>query len=114
MSPRRAADVAAALPVFTALGDETRLSIVSRLSREGPLSIARLTHGSRLSRQAVSKHLRVLADAGLVRGRRRGREHIWHIRARRLEDARRCLADISTQWDDAIGRLQAFVENGGD
>lgn len=100
-----------ALPVFIALGDETRLRIVNRLSREGPLSISRLTDGSQLTRQAVTKHLRVLADAGLVRGQRRGRERIWRIRARKLDDARRYLQEISAQWDDAIARLQAFVES---
>lgn len=106
---RAAARLSAALPVFTALGDETRLRIVSRLSREGPLSIVRLSDGARMSRQAVTKHLRVLADAGLVRDQRRGRERIWRIRAQKLEEVRRCLAEISAQWDEAIGRLQALV-----
>jgi DNA-binding transcriptional ArsR family regulator len=104
-------DLTAALPVFTALGDETRLAIVSRLSREGPLSISRLTAGTRLTRQAVTKHLRVLAAAGLVRDQRRGRERIWRIRARRLDEVRRCLDEISAQWDEAIGRLQRLVED---
>jgi len=99
-----------AAPVFTALGDETRLRIVSRLAREGPLSITRLTDGTELSRQAISKHLRVLADAGLARGRRCGREQIWQIEARRLRDARRCLGEISAQWDEAIIRLRRLVE----
>jgi DNA-binding transcriptional ArsR family regulator len=97
-------------PVFTALGDETRLRIVSRLAREGPLSITRLTDGTRLSRQAISKHLRVLSDAGLARARRRGREQLWQIEARRLRDARRCLGEISAQWDEAISRLRTLVE----
>lgn len=107
----RTASLSAALPVFTALGDETRLRIMSRLSREGPLSIARLTEGTRLTRQAVTKHLRVLADAGLVRDQRQGRERIWRIRARGLEETRRYLAGISAKWDAAIGRLQGFVED---
>jgi DNA-binding transcriptional ArsR family regulator len=106
-----AAKLSKAVPVFTALGDETRLSIVNRLSREGPLSISRLTDGTRLTRQAVTKHLGVLADAGLVRGRRRGRERIWRIHARRLEDVRHYLREISAQWDDAIARLQAVLES---
>lgn len=105
-----AATLSDALPVFTALGDETRLGIVSRLSREGPLSISRLTDGTRLTRQAVTKHLRVLADAGLVRDQRRGRERIWRIRARKLDKVRRCLDEISIQWDDALTRLKAHVE----
>jgi DNA-binding transcriptional ArsR family regulator len=99
-----------ALPVFMALGHEARLEIVGRLSREGPLSISRLTDGTRLTRQAVTKHLRVLAGAGLIRDQRRGRERIWRIRARKLDEVRRCLDQISAQWDDAIGRLQALVE----
>lgn len=104
------ARLAAAAPVFTALGDETRLRIVNRLAREGPLSITRLTDGTKLSRQAVSKHLRVLSEAGLARGRRRGREQIWQIEAKRLRDARRYLGEISAQWDAAIGRLRKLVE----
>lgn len=103
--------LSAAAPVFTALGDETRLRIVGRLSREGPLSISRLTEGAPMSRQAISKHLRVLADAGLVRDQRRGRERIWRLRERKLDEARRCLGEISAQWDAAIGRLQALVED---
>ena len=99
-----------AAPVFTALGDATRLGIVRRLAREGPLSITRLTDGTQLSRQAVSKHLRVLSDAGLARGRRSGREQIWQIEAGRLCDARRYLDEISAQWDEAIVRLRKLVE----
>lgn len=110
---RAAASDLAAAPVFTALGDETRLRIVRRLSREGPLSISRLAEGAPISRQAVSKHLRVLAEAGLVRDQRRGRERIWQIRARKLQEVRRCLDEISAQWDEAILRLQALVEPEG-
>lgn len=106
-----AAGLSNALPVFVALGDETRLRIVSRLSREGPLSISRLTDGTRLTRQAVTKHLGVLADAGLVNSQRRGRERIWRIRARKLDEVRRYLQEISAQWDEAIARLQALVES---
>lgn len=102
------------LPVFTALGHEARLEIVSRLSREGPLSISRLTDGTRLTRQAVTKHLRVLARAGLIGDQRRGRERIWRIRGRKLDEVRRCLDQISAQWDDALGRLQALVEDTSD
>jgi DNA-binding transcriptional ArsR family regulator len=99
-----------AAPVFTALGDATRLGIVSRLAREGPLSITRLTDGTQLSRQAISKHLRVLCNAGLAHGRRSGREQIWQIEAGRLRDARRYLGEISAQWDEAIDRLRKLVE----
>jgi DNA-binding transcriptional ArsR family regulator len=105
-----AKSLAASAPVFAALGDETRLRLVSRLCEGGPTSIARLTAGSDVTRQAIAKHLRVLEDAGLVRGTRDGRESVWELRPRRLEDARACLRAISDQWDEALGRLQAFVE----
>lgn len=105
-SARRHARIA---PVFTALGDETRLLLVSRLCREGPLSIARLTEGTRLTRQAVTKHLRVLSDAGLACSDRQGRERRWRIEARQLAEVRRLLAQISAQWDAALGRLRTLV-----
>jgi DNA-binding transcriptional ArsR family regulator len=105
-----AAEFSDAAPVFTALGDETRLHIVGRLCREGPLSIARLTDGTRISRQAVTKHLRVLARAGLARDTRRGRERLWQIEAGRLAEVRQYLSEISAQWDEALGRLQTLVE----
>jgi DNA-binding transcriptional ArsR family regulator len=103
-------EVADAAPVFAALGDKTRLHIVSQLCRSGPLSIARLTEDSKVSRQAVSKHLRALEEAGLVSGDRKGRERIWEIHTRRLAQARQCLDEISDQWDGALKRLQAIVE----
>ena len=96
--------------MFAALGDATRLRIVSQLCEAGPLSIARLTDGSSVSRQAVTKHLHALARAGLVRSRRSGRERIWELRTRRLEEVRRYLDRIATQWDGALGRLRAFME----
>jgi DNA-binding transcriptional ArsR family regulator len=99
-----------AAPLFFALGDETRLHIVARLCERGPQSIARLTEGSSVSRQAITKHLRALSDAGLVRSRRAGRERLWTLQTRRLAEARRYLERISQQWDQALGRLQSFVE----
>jgi len=104
----RAADAA---PVFAALGDETRLAIVARLCATGPQSIVRLTEGTAVTRQAITKHLHALAQAGLVRSKRDGRERIWEMQTRRLADARRYLDVISTQWDDAIDRLRALVED---
>jgi DNA-binding transcriptional ArsR family regulator len=98
-------------PVFAALGDPTRLRIVARLCTDGPLSIARLSEGAGVTRQAVTKHLKALADAGLARHARSGRELIWELEPRRLEIARRCLDHISDQWDVAIGRLKALVED---
>jgi DNA-binding transcriptional ArsR family regulator len=97
-------------PLFAALGDLTRLGLVARLCEHGPLSITRLTAGSDITRQAVTKHLRVLAEAGVVRGTRDGRESVWQLQPRRLEDARRYLDRISGQWDDALDRLREFVE----
>jgi DNA-binding transcriptional ArsR family regulator len=115
MSRARSAAVAARLhesaPVFAALGDETRLQIVARLCAEGPLSISRLSEGAGVTRQAVTKHLNALADAGLARNARSGREQIWELETRRLEMARRCLDHISDQWDSAINRLRTFVEH---
>jgi len=97
--------------VFAALGDETRLRVVSRLCEEGPLSIARLTDGSHVTRQAIAKQLRVLADAGLVRGARHGRETAWTLEPARLAEARRLLDAISREWDGTLERLRAFVED---
>jgi len=98
-------------PVFAALGDETRLALVAELCSTGPRSITRLAAGSRVTRQAITKHLHVLAGAGLVRDVRRGRERIWEFEAQRLHEARQCLDQISQQWDNALGRLKAFVES---
>jgi DNA-binding transcriptional ArsR family regulator len=97
--------------LFAALGDETRLRLVSRLCREGPLSITRLAAGSAVTRQAISKHLRVMERARLARSTRCGRERVWQLDSQRLVEARRYLDAISKQWDDALGRLRAFVEH---
>jgi DNA-binding transcriptional ArsR family regulator len=96
--------------VFAALGDENRLRLLARLGSDGPMSISRLTAGSGITRQGVTKHLRVLAGAGLVRGARRGKESLWQVDPRRLEEARRSLDLISRQWDQSLGKLKLFVE----
>jgi DNA-binding transcriptional ArsR family regulator len=96
--------------LFAALGDETRLRLVSRLCDDGPMSITNLAAGSHVTRQAITKHLRVMHAAGLVRCARRGRESIWRLDQRRLEHARRYLELISKQWDDALERLRKLVE----
>ena len=98
-------------PLFAALGDKTRLRLVSRLCDAGPMSITRLTAGSKVTRQAITKHLRVMQAVGLVRSARHGRESVWQLDPRRLEDARRYLDLISKQWDDALSRLRQFVED---
>jgi DNA-binding transcriptional ArsR family regulator len=99
-------------PVFAALGDETRLALVARLSSGAPRSIAQLTEGSELTRQAITKHLRVLEGAGLVHCSRHGRESRYELDPRSLESARRFLEEVSAQWDQALARLKAFVEDG--
>lgn len=101
--------LARAAPLFAALGEPTRLRLVERLCVDGPLSTVSLGAGSGITRQAVTKQLRALADAGLIEGTR-GRPRVWRLKPRRLEEARRSLDRISQQWDDALGRLRAFVE----
>jgi DNA-binding transcriptional ArsR family regulator len=110
MSAKRRKRLSDAAPVFAALGDETRLRIVARLSTDGPLSITRLTAGARVTRQAVTKHLHVLAGAGLASSSRLGRESVWELERAQLEAARRCLERISAQWDRALESLRKFVE----
>ena len=102
--------IRASVLVFAALGDETRLDLVARLCAGGPLSITRLTAGAAVTRQAITKHLTILAGAGLVRDIRVGRERLWEVEPRRLEEARHCLARISSQWDEALARLKIAVE----
>ena len=96
--------------LFAALGDETRLAVLARLG-EGPASIVRLTHGHTLSRQALTKHLRVLERAGLVNQVRAGRESLWSLQRQRLDEAQRYLAAMSQAWDDRLDRLKAMVED---
>ncbi len=111
MRPRVARQAAAVATVFAALGDETRLALVSRLTEGQSLSIARLTETTNLTRQAVTKHLRVLEGAGLVRDRKVGRERTFELRPQAILDARGYLDLVSKQWDDALARLKAFVES---
>jgi DNA-binding transcriptional ArsR family regulator len=99
-----------AAPVFAALGDETRLRLVARLCDEGPLSITRLSEDAGVTRQAISKHLATLAEAGVVHDTRSGRERIWQLQPARIAEAQRHLAVISAQWDAALERLRRFVE----
>jgi DNA-binding transcriptional ArsR family regulator len=109
---RRSASAAlkARASVFAALGDQTRLSMLGRLSAGTPQSISRLTVGTRLTRQAVTKHLRVLEAAGVVRSTRAGRESLFVLEPKPLVEARSYLDEVSRQWDDALARLKAFVE----
>jgi DNA-binding transcriptional ArsR family regulator len=108
MRKARATDAAA---MFAALGDATRLWLVSRLCDEGPASISRLTIGSSVTRQAITKHLHQLEAARLVRSRRHGRERLWELEQRRVESARQYLERISARWDEALERLRRMVES---
>ena len=100
-----------AVPVFAALGDATRLRLLGRLSVDGPLSTTRLSEGTGVTRQAITRHLYALGDAGLVRNARRGRERVWELDLKRLEKAKRYLDQVAAQWDEAADRLKAFVED---
>lgn len=97
-------------PVFAALGDRTRLSLVTNLSSGLPRSISQLTKGSRLTRQAITKHLRVLERAGIVHGMRTGRESLFRLDPKPIEGIKEYLNFVSEQWDQALARLKAFVE----
>ncbi|MGA2353334.1 MAG: metalloregulator ArsR/SmtB family transcription factor [Terriglobales bacterium] len=96
--------------VFAALGDETRLSLVAKLCGRQPYSISQLTRGSKLTRQAITKHLRVLESAGIVHSVRSGRESRFEFDPQPMEGVKRYLDFVSEQWDEALSRLKAFVE----
>jgi DNA-binding transcriptional ArsR family regulator len=97
-------------PIFAALGDETRLAIVAKLSEGQSRSIAELTEGTRLTRQAVTKHLRVLKSVRLVRSARAGRESLFELDPAPIRQVRDYADVVSEQWDQALARLKAFVE----
>jgi DNA-binding transcriptional ArsR family regulator len=97
-------------PVFAALGDETRLLLVRKLCGGQPRSIAQLTEGLRVTRQAITKHLRVLEGAGIVHGVRRGRENRFELDPQPIRELRGYLELVAEQWDQALAKLKAFVE----
>jgi len=109
-SQHAAREVQASAHLFAALGDETRLRLVTSLCDGGPMSITRLTAGTRITRQAITKHLRVMEQSGLVKSTRHGRESLWELEEQRLAEARRYLDTISRQWDAALLRLRELVE----
>ena len=96
--------------LFAALGDETRLSLVTKLSKGQPQSISQLAEGSELTRQAVTKHLRVLESVGLVHSAYSGRENLFELDARAFKDIREYLEFVSDQWDRALSQLKSYVE----
>jgi DNA-binding transcriptional ArsR family regulator len=114
-SRRRAASKAKPLsnhaPLFAALGDEMRLRLIAALCMGGAMSITQLTSGTEISRQAITKHLGVLAAAGLVRDVKVGRERLWEFEPAQLDEARRSLELIGQQWDHALARLKLAVES---
>ena len=116
MSPRR--KVAPAnkslhhcAPIFAALGDEMRLRLIAALCVGGAMSITQLTAGTHITRQAITKHLDVLASAGLVSDTKVGRERLWEFEPARLDEARRSLEMIARQWDYALAKLKRAVES---
>lgn len=115
MSPRKPSQTAARqsepAPVFAALGDPTRLALVAKLSRGGASSIVQLTEGTELSRQAVTKHLRILEQAGIVHSVRSGRESRYELDPAPLAEVKGYLDRVSAEWDQALMRLKAFVED---
>lgn len=96
--------------VFAALGDPTRLKLVAVLCAGGALSIAQLTANTDISRQGVTKHLQVLADAGVVRDVKQGRERLWQLDPAQIAEARRTLEVIGREWDVALAKLKLFAE----
>jgi DNA-binding transcriptional ArsR family regulator len=97
--------------VFAALGDPTRLKLVALLCAGGAFSITQLTTNTDISRQGVTKHLQVLAQAGVVRDVKQGRERLWQLDAAQIAEARRTLEVIGREWDVALGKLKAFAES---
>lgn len=100
----------ASAPVFAALGDGTRLWLLAKLSRGERFSISQLTEGSKLTRQAITKHLRVLERVEVVRSIRSGRESLFQFNPAPIAEMKQYLDQVSTQWDEALGRLKSFVE----
>ena len=95
---------------FSALGDETRLALMLKLCEQSPQSITELTEESGITRQAVTRHLSVLEDAGLVRHTREGRQTLFEFEPKQIDEMREYLALVSRHWDMALARLKAFVE----
>ena len=115
MSPRPRAPKNKSLhrcaPIFAALGDEMRLRLIALLCAGGAMSITQLTSGTDITRQAITKHLNVLAAAGLVRDMKVGRERLWEFEPTQLDEAQRSLELIARQWDHALAKLKLAVEN---
>src|ERR1700691_2041703 len=111
MSIKRPYSARAKAAVFAALGDETRLSLLARLCDGQRYSIAELTEGTKLTRQAVTKHLRVLERVRIVHGMREGRESLFQFAPQPVIKMKDYLKQVSKQWDGALARLKSFVES---
>lgn len=98
-------------PIFAALGDKTRLLLLAKLCRGDRHSISQLTEGSKLTRQAITKHLRMMEGVGIVHGIRRGRETLFALDPEPIEEIKGYLDLVSEQWDHALSRLKSFVED---
>jgi DNA-binding transcriptional ArsR family regulator len=110
LQPRRRGALKGRAAVFAALGDETRLALIGKLCNGPPQSISRLAEGSMLTRQAVTKHLRVLQGAGVVDCVRVGRESLFELKPEPLNELQSYLQRVSEQWENALARLKSFVE----
>ena len=99
-----------AAALFAALGDETRLRLMAKLCGEKRASIAHLTEGTQLTRQAVTKHLRILERAHFVHARRAGRERLFYLDTAPVREMQEYLGRVAKEWEGALGRLKEFVE----
>jgi len=108
--PRARTGLAGAALLFAALGDQTRIELLQQLSQRGPASISALAGRFALTRQGVTKHLNVLAAAGLIDGHREGRDHVWVLNTSRFAEAQQHLETIARGWDSALTRLKAHAE----
>jgi DNA-binding transcriptional ArsR family regulator len=110
--PKRRVDrkLTGAALLFAALGDPTRLALIQQLSRGGPASISTLADRQSMTRQGVTKHLHVLADAGIIDGSRQGREQVWTLNPQRLAAGRRHIDIIAAGWEQALDRLKLLLE----
>jgi DNA-binding transcriptional ArsR family regulator len=111
MSPKHRRGLAARAKVFAALGDETRLLLLAKLCKGQRYSISELTEGTKLTRQAVTKHLRVLERVRIVHARRAGRESLFVLDPEPMEELAAYLETVSKEWDGALARLKAFAES---
>ena len=110
--PKRRIDrgLTGAALLFAALGDPTRLTLLQQLSAGGPASISTLAAKQSMTRQGVTKHLHVLASAGIIDGSRQGREQVWAVNSKRLAEGRRHIEVVAAGWDNALARCKMLVE----